>query len=323
VSALRAGPKPVRFLDAATFGSCGRPRSTGFPVTRCFHRAAPSVSNPPEPLTSRIGSLPAAHRLVPYQLDTQRALRQAGEPAVLQQQSNLGDPHPSVRSARRDQLRSDSGETRGLTTIPTQLGCCEGSGHNRKRRIPPPGRGRVVECHARLPWWSPEGGLRRSLGGHVRSGQSDIEATSGAELVSPRGRRPQHARVSARADSPITPHGSNGPRSALPASRSRLTAIQRRIAGRPRTRQPQVERATGITPQRASEFSSGSETLPPLCCLTRNQQLPPQQVRSLLPAPVHPRRGIEDDPFTVAVKATNEPEEPNDDTRPTRRRIVT
>jgi hypothetical protein len=118
----------------------------------------------------------------------------------------------------------------------------------------------------------------RPLGGIVRSGQSDIEATSGSEPVSPRFRWPHMF-----AFQPRLPHHTfdrrawDGPKPTFHTNDARLDVAQRRIV-EPPGRDNHRSDATGITPQRASEVSSGDETPPPLCCLTRNQ-LPLQHVR--------------------------------------------
>jgi hypothetical protein len=111
----------------------------------------------------------------------------------------------------------------------------------------------------------------RPLRGIVRSGQSDIEATSGSETVSPRSRRPYMLTFQSR-----LPHHTldrrarDGPRPTLRTNDARLDVARRRII-EPPGRDNHRSDATGITPQRASEVSSGNDSLPPLCCLTRNQ----------------------------------------------------
>ena len=67
---------------------------------------------------------------------------------------------------------------------------CGRPGHNRGGKFLPLLRGRVDSRDRGCMVVLPRERLHRPLGGVVRSGQSDIEATSGAELVSPRERRP-------------------------------------------------------------------------------------------------------------------------------------
>jgi hypothetical protein len=318
-----AGPKPVRVLDAATFGSFGRLRSTGFPVTQCFHRAAaiglePSrtphfedrfASGRPPPSTLSVGyatSPPASRRT--------RCSSTAVEPW---RPSPVGEKR-SVRSAllglRRDaRSHHDSHATRLLRGVGTQSQTVRHLGEVASSNAMPGCRGGAFEkTPPRVAGWSR---AKRAIGhrGDVRC-RARVATRTAAPTCSRfnSGRLADHHPQLERTEI-------RSPRESLPTHRNpatnRRTTPNETITGRTHNRH---HAPTGVR-----VFSNGSETLPSLCCLTRNQQLPPQQVRSLLPAPVHPRRGIEDDPFTVTVKATNEPEEPNDDTRPTRRRIVT
>jgi hypothetical protein len=220
------GPKPSCVLDATTFGpSTDRAR----PVSRSPRvatRLQPSVSGPPNPSPPGIGSLPAFHRLVPYRLDTKRTLRQAGELAVF----NGGRTLASL-TRRRDALGEISFARTLARQVPPRRPRNSAAARGQTRSRTAKHIRHFTSTHRRMPCQvattiPPEGCCRGSLSGRVRSGQSDIEATSGVDLVLPRGRLPQHARVSIQADSPVTPHGSNGPRSTLPTSHSRLAAVR-------------------------------------------------------------------------------------------------
>lgn len=298
----RYGPKPSRFErchDAP--GPVTRLRTAGFPATRCRHRVAAIGLRPvanPSPRGSE--QLPAARRLVSYRLDTRRTLRKTGGSAVFQRRPNLGRLHRSARSARRQQLRSDAGETRTPHHGSRATRMLRGSDTITGGEYLPLRRG-SIEAELRAAWrCSLRSASMRPLGGIVRSGRSDIEATSGAEpclhgfggptcsRFSP-GRLTTRLTRSERAET----HPSHERRAARrgPTTNHRTTWARQSQVGHDRQ-----------TPQRASEVSNGDETPPLLCCLTRNQ-LRLQHVRSPPEAdPRPPRRAWRTtDPVTHTV----------------------
>jgi hypothetical protein len=103
-SASRRSTAATKTRGTDLVGTDRSPPDSGDTTTR---QARP-VANPSP---RRSEQRPAARRLVPYQLDTRRALRKPGGSVVCQRRPNLGCPHRSARSARRQQLHSGHGET--------------------------------------------------------------------------------------------------------------------------------------------------------------------------------------------------------------------
>jgi hypothetical protein len=107
-SASRRSTAATKTRGTDLVGTDRSPPDSGDTTTR---QARP-VANPSP---RRSEQRPAARRLVPYRLDTRRALRKPGGSVVCQRRPNLGCPHRSARSARRQQLHSGHGETRDVS----------------------------------------------------------------------------------------------------------------------------------------------------------------------------------------------------------------
>lgn len=227
----------------------------------------PAVGGPSRPLT--FGDQPTSSRLPPSTLSVGYGRPPENQRAPFSTAAKPWPPSPLHEERSVSTASLGLGRDEVSPRLPRSL-ALRGSGHDRGRHVLPPPRGGADDEHECARRCSREL-HRRSLDGIVRSGQSDIEATSGAELVSPRVGGPTCSRFT-RLCHRTLPHvgqAETHPRRERRATR-RDPATNHRTT---RTRQSQVGR-NRQTPQQASEVIGSDDRPLPACCLTRNPTAP-------------------------------------------------
>lgn len=278
----RAGTLPLRHHHDAPSQLSDFARSVARP-TRCRHQVAP-IDLWPFAASPRRRFGIASSRSSPSILSVGYATSppESGGVAVLERRPNLGHPCPqseersvflaSLGLQRDIMSRHGSHATRLLRGLGTQSRVAKPATSTQWRR----------ESYLVALRELPRERLMPPLGGVVQSGQSDIEATSGADPVSPRGRRPYMLAFQSRLahHTPFAPR--TGRKPILTTNGAQLDTARRRVVEPPRRDKSQVGRDRRDAPT-GVRVTSGCESPPPMRCLTRNPTASATS-RSLLPS---------------------------------------